>query len=212
MINQVIYPKMGERYGAEGTTAALVALVESPTLATAYLMSAVLGAAYLSLPIVPLLLPQYAAGIPTARILFAGFYFLSLVGGSANFLVTINRQAQYLASLLIAILLGLLLNAIALAADLGIIGIAATTGIMYVVYAFGIIGFTAQRYLNRSLAQALALCGRLLLPFALAAMLIFFVARLHLSGLILTTIVQLLAFLLPYALLSSFLLRGKLRP
>lgn len=210
-INQVLYPKMGERFGATAQAETLAPLVEKPTLVTAGVMAAVLGAAYLALPLTPLLLPQYTEGIPTARILFAGFYFLSLVGGSANLLITINRQTQYLTSLLFAILFGLLLNGIALALRLGIEGIAATTGATYLLYAFGMIGFTAQRYLRRSPSTAFAFCGKLLLPFFAAGLVILLVAQITFPNLIMTTSLRLALFALLYAAFGFFFLRGELK-
>ncbi|MEK7728189.1 MAG: oligosaccharide flippase family protein, partial [candidate division KSB1 bacterium] len=210
-INQVLYPKMGERFGATAQAETLAPLVEKPTLVTAGVMAAVLGLAYLALPLTPLLLPQYTEGIPTARILFAGFYFLGLVGGSANLLITINRQTQYLTSLLLAIGLGLLLNAIALMLRLGIEGIAATTGVMYLVYAFGMISFTAQRYLQRDTMHMLGFGAKLLLPFLAAALLIFIATHLALPNLILTIALRLAFFALLYFAPGFFLLHRELK-
>lgn len=210
-INQVLYPKMGARFGATNNAETLAPLVEKPTFATAVVMAAVLGAAFLALPLTPLLLPQYTEGIPTARILFVGFYFLSLVGGSANLLITINRQTQYLLSLLFAIVFGLLLNALALVLRLGIEGIAATTGIMYLLYAFGMVGFTARRYLRRKPLQVLAHCAKLMLPFLVAAFLLFSTTQITLPNLELTTFVRLLLFALLYLAFGYFGLRREVQ-
>jgi O-antigen/teichoic acid export membrane protein len=136
-INQVMYPKFGERYGTTGDPRSLASFVRVPTLITAHLMGLVLGVAFLIIPLAALFLGNYAPGIPAARILFAGFYFISLVGPAANLLITIDRQMQYLFWLVGVAILVTALDGVAIIANLGIEGIAAATGISYAVYAFG---------------------------------------------------------------------------
>lgn len=201
-INQVIYPKLGERYGATGEARSVAGYVIRPTVITAYLMALVLGGAYLGLPLLLHLLPKYKAGLPAARILFAGFYFLSLVGASANLLVTINRQMQYLVTLCAAIVLGLLLNFAAIFAGWGIAGIAATTSVTYFLYAAGIIGFTAWRYLGLSRMQLQRLTWRIALPYALAVASLAVALQIETGNPLLTPWLQLGAFVLAFGMLA----------
>jgi len=201
-INQVIYPKLGERYGATGEVRSVTGYVIRPTVITAYLMAFVLGGAYLGLPLLLHLLPKYNAGLPAARILFAGFYFLSLVGASANLLVTINRQMQYLVTLCAAIALGLLLNFAAIFAGWGIAGIAATTSVTYFLYATGVIGFTARRYLGLSRMQLQRLAWRIVLPYALAVASLAAALQIETGNPLLTPWLQLGAFVLAFGVLA----------
>lgn len=201
-INQVIYPKLGERYGATGEARSVAGYVIRPTVITAYLMALVLGGAYLGLPLLLQLLPKYNAGLPAARILFAGFYFLSLVGASANLLVTINRQMQYLVTLCAAIALGLLLNFAAIFAGWGIAGIAATTSVTYFLYAAGVIGFTARRYLGLSRMQLQRLAWRIALPYGLAVASLAAALQIETGNPLLTPWLQLGAFVLAFGVLA----------
>ncbi|MDZ7268732.1 MAG: GNAT family N-acetyltransferase [candidate division KSB1 bacterium] len=201
-INQVIYPKLGERYGATGDPRSVAGYVIRPTVITAYLMALVLGGAYLGLPLLLEWLPKYRAGLPAARILFAGFYFLSLVGASANLLVTINRQIQYLISLFAAIALGLLLNFAAIFAGWGIAGIAATTSVTYFLYAAGVIGFTARRHLGFHHMLLRRLAGRLMLPYLLAAVSLAAALQIDTGHPALTPLLQVGVFVLAFGLLA----------
>ncbi len=210
-INQVMYPKFGERYGATGDPKSLSGFVRVPTLVTAYVMAGVLGLAFLGLPIITLLLPKFAPGIPAARILFAGFYFLSLVGSSANLLLTINRQVQYLVALSMAVVLGVALNAVALVLGLGIEGIALATGVTYIVYGFGLIGFAVRRYLGYGLLDSVWFMLRQVTPYVLAAFLVLGLLQVRPAGVLASMTLQVGLFAVAYAGVAIVLLRRQVR-
>ncbi len=209
-VNQVMYPKFGERYGKTGDRKSLAGFVRVSMLITAHLMGLVLGVAFLIIPWVTFFLQNYAPGIPAARILFAGFYFFSLVGPSANMMVTIDRQIQYLVWLVAAAILVAALNTAALIFNLGIEGVAAATGVSYAIYAFGMIIFTLIRYLDYSGRQLSNLLGKIMLPYAAAAGLIWGVSRFRFHDPLLLIGVQLAVFMIFYGLFSFILMRREL--
>jgi O-antigen/teichoic acid export membrane protein len=209
-INQVMYPKFGERYGATDDPKSLAGFVRVTTLGTAHAMGLVLGAAFIALPVITILLPKYLPGIPAARILFAGFYFISLLGPSANLLLTINRQVQYLVGMGAAITLEVVLNGLALAYGLGLEGVAVTTGIVYAICAFGIIGYAVRGFLAYNWRQFGAMVRKLLLPYGLAAATIFVVLQLRVGSLFFSTVAQTLLFTGIYGLCSFFIMRREL--
>lgn len=209
-VNQVMYPKFGERYGKTGDRKSLAGFVRVSMLITAHLMGLVLGVAFLTIPLVTFFLPNYAPGIPAARILFAGFYFFSLVGPAANMMVTIDRQIQYLLWLVAAAILVATLNTAALIFNLGIEGVAASTGVSYAIYAFGMIIFTLIRYLDYSGRQLSNVLAKIMLPCAAAAGLLWGVSRFRFHDPLLLISVQLVVFMIAYGLFSFILIRREL--
>lgn len=206
-INQVMYPKFGERFGATGDPRSLSGFVRVPTLITAYVMAGVLGAAVLALPLVALLLPKYTPGLRAARILFAGFYFFSLTGSCTNLLLTINRQVQVLVALLLAVLVAVGLAGLALGFGLGIEGVALAMGVAYLLFAVGYMGFTVRRYLGYGAGTLISFLRRLLVPLFLGASLAMIAMQIQISEMFLRTAVQLALFAIVYAGLSFILLR-----
>jgi len=209
-VNQVMYPKFGERYGKTGDRKSLAGFVRVSMLITAHLTGLVLGVAFLVIPLVTFFLPNYAPGILAARILFAGFYFFSLVGPAANMMITIDRQIQYLLWLVAAAILVAALNTAALSANLGIEGVAASTGVSYAIYAFGMIIFTLIRYLDYSGRQLSILLVKLMLPYAAATGLIWGVLLLRFHDPLILIGVQLALFTIVYGLFSFILMRREL--
>lgn len=209
-INQVLFPKSSERYGATDDPESLAGFVRIPTLAIAHAMGLVLGAAFILLPLITLILPKYAPGIPAARILFVGFYFFTLQGPCAILLITINKQMQYLARMLSALTLGIALIGITLIYQLGIEGVAAAAGITYISCAFAVIGFTVRRYLPVDYRRFSSFFGKILLPGAIAAVTAFVALQIQLEGLLLSTLVQALVFIVIFGTTSFFLVRREL--
>jgi O-antigen/teichoic acid export membrane protein len=175
-------------------------------------MGLVLGVAFLIIPLATLFLGNYAPGIPAARILFAGFYFMSLVGPAANLLITINRQMQYLFWLVAVAILVAALDGIAIIANLGIEGIAAATGISYAVYALGIIAFALLRHLACSRRELGKMLTKIILPFLSAAGALWSVSQIRASSQLVLVGLQLVLFMAIYGLISYFLLRREFSP
>jgi O-antigen/teichoic acid export membrane protein len=209
-ITQILFPKSSERYGATDDPESLAGFVRIPTLATAHAMGLVLGLAFILLPLITLLLPKYAPGIPAARILFVGFYFFTLQGPCANLLITINRQMQYLARMLSALALGVALIGTALIIRTGIEGVAVATAMTYTGCALAVIGFSVRTYLPAGYRRFRSFLGKTLLPGLIAAVTTFVALQIQLEGLLSSIMVQALAFIGIYGITSFFLLRREL--
>ena len=206
-VNQVMYPKFAERFGITGDPQALSGYIRVPTLITAHAMGFVAGAAIIGLPLVSLLLPKYTPGIPAAQILIAGFYFLALPGSAANFLITINRQGQYLIFLIGAIVLAGISDFSALNLGWGIEGVALVTAIVYAMYALMFIRFTIARHMRVDRKPFGLMLGKLLLPAAICAALFFCVSLITPGGMITNVALQMILFSAFYGPLSFWILR-----
>ena len=206
-INQVMYPKFAERFGSTQDPAALSGYLRIPTLATAHTMGFLLGAVIIGLPLVELLLPKYAPGIPAARILLAGSYFLSLPGSSVSFLLTIGRQTQYLVFLAGAIALGALLDVTVLSFGWGIEGVAAVTGFVYLAHSMISIQSTISRHSSPNSNPFGPFLGKLFLPCALAGGLVLVVTHVRLGHVLADVGAQIMLFSAVYASVSLWILR-----
>jgi len=89
----VIWPKIIEAWGASGNVEKLRRHVEVPTIAAAWVMPLLAGAAHIVLPLlIMLLVPEFAASIEPARILTWGGIFLALPLATNSLLVARNRE------------------------------------------------------------------------------------------------------------------------
>lgn len=168
-VNQVMYPRLAERFGATGNPSTLAGLVRVPTVATAYLMGLVLGGAILLIPLFGLLLPQYQGGVAAAQILLAGFYFLTLHGSAANFLLTINKQKEYVGIIGGSILLCAASAWAVLSAGGGIEAVALVAGCSYALYSLLLLWYVCRRYFPDRKRMFGAAGWKLLYPALLAA-------------------------------------------
>jgi O-antigen/teichoic acid export membrane protein len=135
VVAQVMYPRLAKRYGKTGDPKSLGPLVYGPLRYLIPVMLLVLVAAYVLAPrFVGAFLPNYALGIPALKITFCGVFFLSFVGGFANFLNTVNKQKLYLIVQVCALSLNGFLNYLFIQLNYGITGVALGTSITYAVY------------------------------------------------------------------------------
>jgi len=206
-VNQVMYPKFAMRFGETGDPAALAGYLRVPAITIAHGMGLVLGIAGLSLPLVTLVLPEYIPGITSARILLAGFFFIAITGSSANLLLTINKQFQYVAILAAAIALVISLDITALVLDFGIEGVAVATAATNLLYAIVLIQFTTRKHLPAGSNPFGLVLAKLFLPWCLGLLLALGVSAITVGGTIPTVLVQVFAFASVYVPLSLLLLR-----
>ncbi|WP_155006025.1 MATE family efflux transporter [Pelobacter seleniigenes] len=141
VVGQVVYPRMARKFGKTRRIEDLKPLIYTPTVHLLWSMAVLLTAVYFFAPfLVETFLPEYARGLDALRITIFGLLFLSLVGGFANFLNTVGLQKTYLATLTIAITIGIALNYASMMYGYGIEGIAAATSITYFLYLLIIMG------------------------------------------------------------------------
>ncbi|OQX24290.1 MAG: hypothetical protein BWK80_21570 [Desulfobacteraceae bacterium IS3] len=142
-VSQIIYPRMSRKFGETRQIESLKPLIYRPAIHLMWIMAIILIGVYFILPpLIRYFLPEYVKGIASLKIMIVGVYFLSLVGGFANFLNTVGLQNIYLSIQFIAIIIAALLCGLSLKLNLGIEGIAWATSLTYIIYAFLLISTT----------------------------------------------------------------------
>jgi O-antigen/teichoic acid export membrane protein len=135
-VAQVTYPAMAKKYGECQDKLALRDLIFRPTRTVALVMFFLLTIVYfLFPPLVEMFLPEYIKGIPALRITIFGVFFLSLVGGFANFMNTVGMQKLYMCVQVVAIIMVVGFNSMFIWMGYGVIGVAVSTSITYIIYA-----------------------------------------------------------------------------
>ena len=150
--SQVLYPRITHQFGNSGNNVeALRAFVLTPPAILSALLPILIGALYLSLPIViNVLLPKYMQGIAAARIVVVGTFFYGILGLTDYFLVTIGKLKQYALFGCAALFLKIVLNYLFLQLGYGIEGIAlGGTLITYFFYSSIVIGYSLFHYTKR---------------------------------------------------------------
>ena len=134
-VAQVTYPAMVRKYGESLDRLALRDLIFLPMRNVAWVMIILLALVYFFFPLlVEMFLSEYVKGIPALKITIFGVFFLSLVGGFANFMNTVGLQKQYLTIQGITIVILFVLNMVFISLGYGVIGVAVSTSITYVIY------------------------------------------------------------------------------
>jgi O-antigen/teichoic acid export membrane protein len=131
----VAFPTMQEEFAKSDSRERVLAFVKKPTFVMAYLFPAVLALAYFGIPIiVHYILPKYALGIGSMKILLCGCFFISLVPLMQNFLITINKQIALIPLTAAAVLFSVAINYGAIKMGYGIMGVALGTSAAYFLY------------------------------------------------------------------------------
>lgn len=135
VIGQQIYPRMAYRYGETHDKKALKPLIVRQSAMAMIVTLPILAIVFITLPyIVDIFLPEYALGVPPARILLLGLAFIPLAGGFANFLNTVNKQVYYLAVQAAALIVNLALNMVFIRLGYGLNGVALAAATTYFLY------------------------------------------------------------------------------
>ncbi|MDH4070502.1 MAG: oligosaccharide flippase family protein [Ignavibacteria bacterium] len=206
-VNQVMYPKFTARYGETGKAGTLAGYLRVSSIGMAHGMGLVLGIAILALPLIAILLPKFEPGIPVARILIAGAYFLSLLGSASLFLLTINRQVLFLFSLLLATLLLVSLDMTVLLFGGGIEGVAIATASAYALCSIGTMSYTVRRFLPEGPPPFGFMQMKLVVPSLLATLLILCCEAISAGGTMTTVGIRLFLFVVLYVPVSWRILR-----
>jgi len=156
VINEVLYPRMCERYGETREVAALKSLVLEPVLILSHVFPVFLAAVYVVIPLaVSLLLPAYVPGIPAAQVLVLGIFFASVAVTFGNFLNTIDQQRVNLMFQILFFMIAVTADYTAIRSGGGIITVAFVTGIVYLLYFIALTGFIFRNYFGGLRAHAL---------------------------------------------------------
>jgi O-antigen/teichoic acid export membrane protein len=155
-INQVLYPRVNEKYGQTQKAEDLVPLVVDPAKIMSLILPFLSCGFVLCMPLVFLfVVPQYMPGLLAAQILIVGALFSGLTRGGINLLISIDRQRTVLALILGSVILNVAGNILLVKLGLGIGGIALSTAfssgclalsIWYLV--FQSIGFSIRKRIS----------------------------------------------------------------
>lgn len=135
MAGIVLYPRFQEIYGKKDSKEDVYRVMTKIVhLLWLPLLCLIVGAILLLPYLVKLLIPKYISGIAAMRIFLGGIYFLSLSIFCGHFLITINKQKQYLFICSFIVILNLILDITFIRLGWGIEGIAFATSIGYFFY------------------------------------------------------------------------------
>lgn len=202
--NSVMYPRVAEKYGETGDTGDLSSLrryITVPMENLAALMSVLIGAIYIVLPLlVKVFLPGFTEGVPAARILIFGLFFYSSAGMAGSMLLALNKQVLRLGILLGSALLNFGFSYAALRLGYGIAGVAAGTtlaGLLFFLTSTAL----AMHYSLAPLSQSVKLVSKALGPICYIGGVLWLITYLlgvtegPLSEMVTQTIIQGLVFL-----------------
>ncbi len=139
-IASVLYPKMLERFGANGNPTALKSLFVGPTRLMAGFVSLLIGGAMIILPfLIKFILPKFLPSVSLFIILLPAAFFYAAASIPGSFMVSINKQRLLIVIQIVAISFALMLDFVVVKMRWGIVGIACSTAFAYAVYGGGYI-------------------------------------------------------------------------
>ena len=134
-ISSVIFPYILEKYGEQEDKTHIKNYLFQPTFAISYLVPIVIGMVFITAPVaIYYILPDYVPGFTVFKILVCSIFFMSVIGPSTNFLITINKERKILSVQAVSILLAIILNYFFIIRGYGINGVAIATAISYFFY------------------------------------------------------------------------------
>jgi O-antigen/teichoic acid export membrane protein len=148
---EVLYPRFGERFGETGQAAALERLVLVPLFGMAGVMALLVGVVVIILPVgLAVVLPGYMEGLDAARVLVWGAFFLALVAGPGNFVLTVTRRQTWLILVYGAgVGFAAAFSWIALSLGYGILGVALGTTLAYALVATALLLYVLAHFSGR---------------------------------------------------------------
>lgn len=169
----LIFPRLSEKFGAEGEAKNLKESIYMPTIMLSYFMPILLGIIYLLLPTaVKIFIPQYLPGVNAGKIALIGIMFFSISVFAQKFLIAINRQVHLLFIVLSALVFKMVLIYIFINRQMGINGVAIAANIVYFTYSTFIIIFSAYHYKDSFLGSMRYLI-KIYFPFAYLLLILF---------------------------------------
>ena len=195
----VVFPTMQEEYGkSDDSRERILEYVKQPSLIMAYIFPLVLAAAYYAMPVlVHYVLPKYASGIDSMRVLLIGCFFISLVPLTHNFIIAINKQIFLIPLTAIAVLTGIGMNYSMIKMGYGITGVAFGTSVAYFIYfimLFVYVSIHCERWSN-----IFGYLFRICIPFLYALIVVFLLENLvRIEPLVVKNITQAVIFYLAY--------------
>lgn len=135
LFNIVLFPRVQEKYGKDGSFANVIKYIEKPTKLVFFTGIVFLGYVYFMISgLVPILMPKYTQGIVAAKIVLCGFLIFVLSMSSESFIITIRKQIYQIPMFLAATLISFLLNLYFLKCGYGLVGVAVGTSLGYIAY------------------------------------------------------------------------------
>ncbi|MBF0448478.1 MAG: oligosaccharide flippase family protein [Magnetococcales bacterium] len=118
-----------------------------PVLTSAFLMPFLIGPAFILLPVaIPILLPNYLAGIEPARLMVLGSFFLALSYPVRGIIVANNWQLKALFITVIPVLFDAVLSILFIKAGDGIVGVAVASCLSFFLLFLLLLGFVIRRF------------------------------------------------------------------
>lgn len=169
----MIFPRLSEKFGAEGEAKNLKESIYMPTIILSYFMPILLGIIYLLLPTaVKIFIPQYLPGVNAGKIALIGIMFFSISVFAQKFLIAINRQVHLLFIVLSALVFKMVLIYIFINRQMGINGAAIAANIVYFVYSISVMIFTFY-YCKSNLLESIKYLVKIYLPYVYLLLLLF---------------------------------------
>jgi O-antigen/teichoic acid export membrane protein len=177
-VTYVLYPRLQKDYAASGGDPnAIRERIEKVLRASSVLVPALAATAFLfANPVVQVLLPKFAPGVPALRVLCFGAVGLAFGNFASVVLMTVGRQTLLIPGALLSVVAGAGFDLLAIKLGFGITGVAWATvatysvsGAMLLVMALAGLGIEPRR--------VIAMQIRLFLPLAVALALVVSIER-----------------------------------
>ena len=201
VIGVVMYPRLQERYGATGDPLHLKNMFLFPLIVLAAFTPIFIGCLFFGTQFLAYtILPDYASGLASVRIIVIGTFFLAITLPAAQLMITLNKQLLLVAVSGVGVALAWGLNVLLIRSGMGIAGVALGTSCAYCVTATVTITLAARNYTSTP-GEIVRLLTRTYLPFLYASLALFAIdlawptVQPTLKGTVLVLVAKLLVFL-----------------
>ncbi len=171
VIAQVMSPNLIGRFSRAGSRAEMLPYVETPTVAIATFFPALQVVVLIGIEwVLRYILPRFLPGLVAIEILLFGALFIALARGPSSFLLAVRKQMVAVAIYAICVLAALGLNLWFVKNGWGLVGVAVATSATYALLFALYVTYIFTFFFGRRLGAYARLYARLLLPFALSAL------------------------------------------
>ena len=171
VVAQVMSPNLIGRYSRSATKAEMLPYVEMPTVAIATFFPPLQVLVLISAEwVMHYILPRFLPGFVPIEILLFGAFFIALTRGPSSFLLAVRKQIVAVGIYAICVLAAFGLNLWFVKIGWGLIGVSVATSATYALLFVLYVTYIFTFFFGRRVGAYARLYGRLLLPFALAAL------------------------------------------
>jgi O-antigen/teichoic acid export membrane protein len=164
VVGRVLYPKLNQEVGRETSSANMIKVVLTPSVALAVILVNLQIAIFFALPLLyEKIIPKYRDGLHAGQILTLGCFFICLYRNPANYLIAINKERLFFKLIFLTLLFNIVADSTLAALGFGLEGIATGTCVSSSLLTTGL-WYHCLRSLGFSVRQTVLTVSRLYLP------------------------------------------------